>query len=245
MYVLHDGVEENYELADFRARIRTHVREELERVSRATGRGAIDLGRIAEAEKAAAEHDHVRVIELLGAWPAPLAIFLRTPEGQMLNPDTRALIAQGLGLLGSACIKLGEVLQGRRGPPPRGAVCERRGSRPRYFHPSRDRDDAGWPPRGGDRAAPARREPGRRRGARLAAARPAFLERGRLVAAYGAVLEARAAGVAEEDLATTNRRRGAVGNALSAWRAFVEKTSAELARRRPPRGRVPRIEDSR
>jgi hypothetical protein len=54
----------------------------------------------------------VRVLELLGAWPAPLAIFLRTPEGQLLNQETRALIARGLGLLGSACISLGETGKG-------------------------------------------------------------------------------------------------------------------------------------
>src|SRR5262245_45320351 len=101
MYVLHDGVEEDYALSAFRAKLRTHVREELERVTRAAGRGAIDLGRVADAEKAAASGDHVRILELLGAWPAPLAIFLRTPEGQLLNPDARALIARGLGLLGS------------------------------------------------------------------------------------------------------------------------------------------------
>ena len=39
-------------------------------------------------ETAAAKGDQVRVLELLGAWPAPLAIFLRTPDGQMLNAET-------------------------------------------------------------------------------------------------------------------------------------------------------------
>jgi len=53
-------------------------------------RGAIELSRVAEAEAAAARGDQVRILELLGAWPAPLAIFLRTPDGQMLNADTRA-----------------------------------------------------------------------------------------------------------------------------------------------------------
>ncbi len=52
------------------------------------------------------------MIQLLGTWPAPLAIFLRTPEGQMLTPDARSLIAKGLGLLGTACVKLGEEHQG-------------------------------------------------------------------------------------------------------------------------------------
>ena len=48
--------------------------------------------------------DYAKVLTLLGSWPAPLAIFLRTPEGQMLTPDARGLIAKGLGLLGSACV---------------------------------------------------------------------------------------------------------------------------------------------
>ncbi|HEY8943279.1 MAG TPA: hypothetical protein VIM73_03405, partial [Polyangiaceae bacterium] len=110
--LLHDGIEELYPLGAFRARMRTHVREELERVQRPQSRSAIDLSRIAEAEEAAEEGDHIRVLELLGAWPAPLAIFLRTAEGQTLTPETRGLIARALGLLGSACVALGEVGKG-------------------------------------------------------------------------------------------------------------------------------------
>jgi len=108
--VLHDGVEEKYDLDAFRLRIRSHVREELERV--ATGaRSAIDLSKVAEAEACALKKEWPKVIALLGTWPAPLAIFLRTPEGQMLAPEARALIAKGLGLLGSACVHLGEIEQ--------------------------------------------------------------------------------------------------------------------------------------
>ncbi len=110
--LLHDGIEESYQLAAFRARLRTHVREELDRVQRGGGRGAIDLSRVPEAQQAADAGDHVKVLELLGAWPAPLAIFLRTPEGQMLGPDARATIALALGLLGSSCIALGEGEKG-------------------------------------------------------------------------------------------------------------------------------------
>ncbi len=110
--LLHDGIEETYDLELFRNRLRSHVREELDRVTRGQNRGAIDLARVAEAEAAAADDDHVRVLELLGAWPAPLAIFLRTPEGQLLEADSRATIARGLGMLGSACIALGEMAKG-------------------------------------------------------------------------------------------------------------------------------------
>ena len=99
-----------FDLDTFRMRIRALVREELDRV--ATGaRSAIDLSKVAEAEAAAIRKEWPKVIALLGAWPAPLAIFLRTPEGQMLGADARSLIAKGLGLLGSACVHLGEVEQ--------------------------------------------------------------------------------------------------------------------------------------
>ncbi len=107
---LHDGIDEKYDLELFRLRIRTHVREELDRV--ATGaRSAIDLSKVAEAEACALRHEWPKVIAILGTWPAPLAIFLRTPEGQMLAPDARSLIAKGLGLLGSACVHLNEFEQ--------------------------------------------------------------------------------------------------------------------------------------
>jgi tetratricopeptide (TPR) repeat protein len=109
--LLYDGVEQHYDLETFRLRIRAHVREELERAS--TGRrAAIDLARVADAEGAAHAGDFERVAQLLGAWPAPLALFLRTPEGQALAPEARALIARALGLLGTACVKLGDTAQG-------------------------------------------------------------------------------------------------------------------------------------
>lgn len=108
--VLHDGVEEKHELDAFRLRVRAQVREELDRVT--TGaRSAIDLSKVADAEACALREEWPKVIALLGAWPAPLAIFLRTPEGQMLAPEARALIAKGLGLLGSACVHVGEIEQ--------------------------------------------------------------------------------------------------------------------------------------
>ncbi len=70
--LLHDGIEEVYELAEFRLRIRAHVREELDRAAEG-GRPAIDLTRVAEAEIAASRQEYMRVVQLLGAWPAPLA----------------------------------------------------------------------------------------------------------------------------------------------------------------------------
>ena len=81
----HDGIDERYGLGELRARIRTHVREELDRIQRG-GRSAIDLGRITEAEAAEKRGEPLRVIELLGAWPAPLAIFLQDARGAAPGP---------------------------------------------------------------------------------------------------------------------------------------------------------------
>jgi hypothetical protein len=108
--VLHNGVEERHELDAFRFRVRALVREELDRLASGS-RGAIDLSKVTEAEAAALENDWPKIVQLLGSWPAPLAIFLRTPEGQALTSDARGLIAKGLGLLGSACVEVGVLEQ--------------------------------------------------------------------------------------------------------------------------------------
>ncbi len=108
--VQRDGFEETLGLEELRIGIGALVRQELERAL-SGARGAIDLSKVAEAEAAAASGDPAKVVSLLGSWPAPLAIFLRTPEGQALAPDARQLIAKGLGLLGTACARLGESPQ--------------------------------------------------------------------------------------------------------------------------------------
>jgi hypothetical protein len=107
-----NGVTESFDVAAFRNRLLDHVKEDLERgVERRSGT-AIDLNNVDEAEKAAASGNWQRVVQLLGSWPMPLAIYWRTPEGQMLPEAARQRIAQGLGLLGTACAKLGDEAQG-------------------------------------------------------------------------------------------------------------------------------------
>jgi hypothetical protein len=228
MYVLHDGIEESYPLAAFRARLRTHVREELERVTRAAGRGAIDLARVADAEKAAASGDHVRVLELLGAWPAPLAIFLRTPEGQLLNQETRALIARGLGLLGSACISLGETGKGEEVLRLAVQYAGEGAAAPDIFVRlgTAMMDDG----RAGEAISPLRRAANL--GADGALVWPllarAFADRGRYLAAFGAVLEARAAGVTDKAMTPVLQRiEQQLGGRLDAWRKLVGAGAAE------------------
>src|SRR5688572_6527382 len=228
MYVLHDGLDENYPLTAFRARLRTHVREELERVTRAAGRGAIDLARVADAEKAAASGDHVRVLELLGAWPAPLAIFLRTPEGQLLNQETRALIARGLGLLGSACISLGENGKGEEVLRLAVQYAGEGSAAPDIFvRLGTAMMDDGRP---GEAISPLRRAANL--GADGALVWPllarAFADRGRLLAAFGAVLEARAAGVTDQAMTPLVQRiEQRLGGRLDSWRKLMGAGAAE------------------
>lgn len=222
--VLHDGVEETYTLTGFRDRIKGHVREELSRVAR-PGRGAIDLSHVKEAEEAATKGDHQRVAQLLGQWPGPLTIFLRTPEGQLLNAETRGIIAKGLGLLGSACVHIGDSAQGEEvlrlavqyagEGATAGEMYARLGEALLDDH------------RPGEAIAPLRRAanlgaPGDQVWPLLARA---FSERGRAVAAFAAILEARAAGVEEAVLAeVTQTTEESLGEALRPWRALMGST---------------------
>ena len=110
--VERDGRSSTYLVSAFREALLEHVQDDLEQgVKRETGT-AIDLNNVDAAEKAAAQGRWDRVVKLLGSWPMPLAIYWRTPEGQMLPEQARQRIAEGLGLLGTACAKLGDDMQG-------------------------------------------------------------------------------------------------------------------------------------
>ncbi len=216
--VLHDGVEESYPLSAFRARLRTHVRQEYERAGRGQGQGAIDLGRVADAEQAAEAGDPGRVIELLGAWPAPLAIFLRTPEGQSLGQEARTTVARGLALLGSACVELGDFEKAEEilrlavqyaGEGSEGGDVYRRLGDALLAH--------GRP---GEAIGPLRRAAALGADAHLVwpALGHAFLERGRNLAALATALAARAAGTPDEVMHTVrDGAMGRLGPAYESW----------------------------
>ncbi|HEU4539193.1 MAG TPA: hypothetical protein VFS00_33965, partial [Polyangiaceae bacterium] len=217
--VLHDGLDEKYDLVSFRARLRAHVRDELDRVS-SGHRGAIDLGRIADAELAAEAGDYVQVRQLLGTWPAPLAIFLRTPDGQMLGPEARALIAKGLGLLGSACVRLGDIAHGEEIFRLGVQYAQEGGAAGDVFR--RLGEALLLDNRPGEAVAALRRAINL--GASGATVWPlltrAFLLRRRYVAAYACMREAVAAGATEADLAEDRGTlEQALGPGLTAWRA--------------------------
>ncbi len=221
LVLLHDGDEETLELSDFRSRVRAHVREELERAS-VGQRSAIDLTKVGEAELAAESGDHTRVLQLLASWPAPLAIFLRTPEGQLLAPEARSLIAKGLGLLGTACVELGEPSQGEevlrlaiqyaQDGPVASDLFRRLGQAML---------DTG---RHGEAIGPLRRAISL--GASPKAVWPlltkSFLSRERFLAALACLREARSAGVDEPELVAEQRKiEEKLGSALTKWRGLV------------------------
>jgi hypothetical protein len=228
--LLHEGVEERYSVGALRARIRSHVREELDRLARPAARGAIELSRVAEAEAAAERGDQVRILELLGAWPAPLAIFLRTPDGQMLNNETRALIAKALGLLGSACISLGEMGKGEE-VLRLGVQYAGDGSAAADIY-LRLGEAMLWDSRPGESIAPLRRA------ANLGAAgdrvwpllAQAFLARSRYVAAYSAIVEAREAGATPDSVsAVLEQLEAALGPSFRLWQKALENPAPPAA----------------
>lgn len=94
-----EGNPQQLTLVEFRRMLRDKIRAEIGAVPTPF---ALDLSRVAHAERALAIGDHLKAIELLREWPAPLAILLRTGEGQALPPDQKAQVAHALGLLGTA-----------------------------------------------------------------------------------------------------------------------------------------------
>jgi hypothetical protein len=217
---MHDGSSELLPLPGFRSRLRALVREELDRGG-ASSRGTIDLSRVAEAEEASRAEDWVKVVQLLGSWPAPLAIFLRTPEGQMLTPEARALIAKGLGLLGTACVRIGEADQAEE--------VFRIGIQ--YAHEGAEAADLFrrlgeallFGDRPGEAIAPLRRALAF--GGSPAEVMPplarAFIQRRRWLAAYGCLRQAIAAGVLDAAVSEELREvEAALGPSLAPWKAL-------------------------
>jgi len=221
LVVLHDGVEETHDLDAFRFRIRALVREELDRLTNGS-RNAIDLSSVTEAEAAALRKEWPKVIQLLGTWPAPLAIFLRTPEGQTLGADARTLISKGLGLLGSACVALGELEQAEE-VFRIGIQYAQEGLAAadlfRRLGEALLQND-----RPGEAIGPLRRAVafGGPTGVLMPTLARALIKRKKWVAAYACLREALDSGVNEREIADELRAtEGALGVPLTAWKARI------------------------
>jgi hypothetical protein len=219
LVVLHDGVEETHDLDAFRFRLRAVVREELDRATTGS-RSAIDLSKVTEAEAASLRSEWSKVVQLLGTWPAPLAIFLRTPEGQLLTADARGLIAKGLGLLGSACVHLGEIEQAEEVFRIGIQYAQEGVAAAELFR--RLGEALLQSDRAGEAIGPLRRALAF--GGSPADVMPplarAFLKRKKWVAAYACLRDALEAGVGEREIAEELRStENALGVALTAWKA--------------------------
>ncbi len=102
------GASDVLSIGDFREIIRDRIRSEAARAKPQTP-FAIDLNVVPKAMAAAEIGDHDEVAELLGAWPGPLSLLLRTAEGAALTRDVRATLARALGALGTAYDQLGRA----------------------------------------------------------------------------------------------------------------------------------------
>ena len=100
--------EEELSVNAFRDVLEESVRAELSR-SRSDSAFSIDFKNIPEAEAANAIGDYEHTIELLGTWPGPLSMFLRTQEGQMLGELEKATLAHALGILGKAYLETRQI----------------------------------------------------------------------------------------------------------------------------------------
>lgn len=101
-----EGEEQTLPLTDLRELVRRRVREHGAE-QRANSPFAIDLSVVSKAQAASQARDWEAVVQLLGAWPGPLSLLLRTREGAELATDVKASLARGLGLLGTAYVELG------------------------------------------------------------------------------------------------------------------------------------------
>ena len=100
-----DGHRLTVPVPTLRELVRERVRSEMARV-RSPSPFAIDLNIVPRARAAADAGDHAQVAELLGSWPGPLSVLLRTAEGQSLTPEVRGTLASALAMLGSAYVEL-------------------------------------------------------------------------------------------------------------------------------------------
>lgn len=214
---------EVFALDDFQELLRGHVMQEFYRAEEALEerRGGIDLALVAKAEQAAAEGKPQQVVELLGSWMVPLTILLRTPDGARLDPESRGKLSRALGLLGSALAEQSETVEALAAlrlsvqysldTPNAGAAYARiaqvlmaEGRFSEAIGPLRRSVNLGgpeevvWP-----------------------ALAKSFLECGRMLAAFGATVEAERAGVTSGELGLIRERILAAVPPLAAWQRLV------------------------
>jgi tetratricopeptide (TPR) repeat protein len=98
------GSSEAISLTGLRDIIHNAIRAELTR-ARPSQPFSIDFKKVPNAEAANARGDFDETIALLGAWPGPLSMFLRTPQGQSLGDGERSKLVRALRALGEAYLR--------------------------------------------------------------------------------------------------------------------------------------------
>jgi len=91
---------------ELRELIRDGIQQAVERF-KATSAVSIELSVLPEAEAALTAGNAQRTIALLGAWPGPLTMLLRTPQAAELDPQVRMTLGRALGFLGTAYVETG------------------------------------------------------------------------------------------------------------------------------------------
>jgi tetratricopeptide (TPR) repeat protein len=104
---LGDG-DEALSVRGLRDVIHNAIRAEIAR-ARPSQPFSIDFKRIPAAEAANARGDYDETVSLLGAWPGPLSMFLRTPQGQSLGTPERSKLVRALCALGEAYLRKRQV----------------------------------------------------------------------------------------------------------------------------------------
>ncbi len=227
-------------LADLRRAIRERVLAEAPAEGRQASPFSIDLSIIPKADEASRRGDAERVLALLGAWPNPLSVLLRTAEGQHLSQDVKGSLAHALGILGSAYVKLGQQevaeevmrlgIQWAQDGAIAGDLFRRLGES--HVAAGRPGEAIGLLRRALALGAPNREV--------LPLLARAFADRGKMVAAAACVDEAVALGVPEADVADARAKAAAVlGDAWAAFRRISPGASPRSRTLRPlgPRGK--------
>ncbi len=101
VFLQHGSQTEEIPVKTLRDVLEDGVRSEVAR-ARAAAPFSIDLGQVSVAAAANRERDFDKTIGLLGCWPGPLSVFLRTPQGQALGDQEKATLSRALGILGAA-----------------------------------------------------------------------------------------------------------------------------------------------
>jgi tetratricopeptide (TPR) repeat protein len=226
-------------LDDLHKLIRERVLAEARSVEATSAPFSIDLNTIPKAEEASRAEDYERTVDLLGAWPGPLSVLLRTAEGQQLSMDVRASLAHALGLLGTAYARLGQHewaeevmrlgIQWAQDGPVSGDLFRRLGE----SYAARDR--------AGEAIGLLRRALSLGAAQRLVLPLLArcYAERGKMVAAAACLDEAASLGAPESSLAEV--RAEAVAKLGDAWSRFREVVPASSSGARTIRPAPPKV----